>query len=80
MGAPDASDEDLEEALKQASATEFVEELKTRKSAQLGERGIKLSGGQMQRVAIARALIKKPTILMLDEATSAPRREQREGQ
>jgi subfamily B ATP-binding cassette protein MsbA len=71
LGAPSASDEDLDKALEQASAKDFVTELSTRSNSELGERGIRLSGGQMQRVAIARALIKRPTILLLDEATSA---------
>jgi subfamily B ATP-binding cassette protein MsbA len=71
LGAPDATDDDLKQALEQASATEFVADLGGRANSELGERGVRLSGGQMQRVAIARALIKKPTILLLDEATSA---------
>jgi subfamily B ATP-binding cassette protein MsbA len=71
MGSPNATDKELDLALSQAHAKEFVEELNARTTQELGERGIRLSGGQMQRVAIARALIKKPTILLLDEATSA---------
>ena len=71
VGNPDASDDEVVEALSQAHATEFAKELKERKTAELGERGIRLSGGQMQRVAIARALVRKPTVLLLDEATSA---------
>jgi subfamily B ATP-binding cassette protein MsbA len=71
LGLPSASDADLTEALKAAHAEEFVQEMHGRTTQELGERGIRLSGGQMQRVAIARALIRKPTILLLDEATSA---------
>ena len=67
----DASDSEVEEALEMAHAKEFTAQMASRSDSQLGERGSKLSGGQMQRVAIARALIRKPTILLLDEATSA---------
>lgn len=71
IGRPDATDAELTEALKAAHATEFVQEMTGRTTSELGERGIRLSGGQMQRVAIARALVRKPTVLLLDEATSA---------
>ncbi|MHB8635252.1 MAG: ABC transporter ATP-binding protein [Fimbriimonadaceae bacterium] len=71
IGRPDATDAELKEALQAAHATEFAHELTGRTTSELGERGIRLSGGQMQRVAIARALVRKPTVLLLDEATSA---------
>jgi len=71
LGSPDATEDDLKLALKQAHAEEFVREMGQRDTPVLGERGVKLSGGQMQRVAIARALVRQPTILLLDEATSA---------
>jgi subfamily B ATP-binding cassette protein MsbA len=71
LGTPDATDGEVQEALRQANAEEFAQEMCTRSSAELGERGVRLSGGQMQRVAIARALVRKPTVLLLDEATSA---------
>jgi subfamily B ATP-binding cassette protein MsbA len=71
VGAPSASDEEIREALRQAHAEEFTQEMAGRTTNELGERGVRLSGGQMQRVAIARALVRKPTVLLLDEATSA---------
>ncbi|MFI5385701.1 MAG: ABC transporter ATP-binding protein, partial [Fimbriimonadales bacterium] len=71
LGAPDACDQDVATALRMAHAEEFSAGMGERTSAILGERGLKLSGGQMQRVAIARALIRRPTLLILDEATSA---------
>lgn len=71
LGNPDATDDDVAESLRLAHAEEFVREMESRDTPVLGERGVRLSGGQMQRVAIARALIRKPTILLLDEATSA---------
>jgi subfamily B ATP-binding cassette protein MsbA len=71
LGDPCATDEDVRLALKQAYAEEFTKEMHSRTNSDLGERGVRLSGGQMQRVAIARALVRKPTVLLLDEATSA---------
>ncbi len=71
MGQPHASASQVAEALRQAHAEEFVAEMSQRTNSELGERGVKLSGGQMQRVAIARALVRRPRILLLDEATSA---------
>ncbi len=71
LGDPYASDEDVRTALRLAHAEEFAADMRNRTNAELGERGVRLSGGQMQRVAIARALVRKPTVLLLDEATSA---------
>lgn len=71
LGSSDATSEDFTLALEQAHATDFVRDMDNRETPVLGERGVRLSGGQMQRVAIARALIRKPTVLLLDEATSA---------
>jgi ATP-binding cassette subfamily B protein len=70
-GRPDAKDEEVMEAAKQAHAHEFIKDLKYGYETFVGERGIKLSGGQRQRVAIARAILKNAPILILDEATSS---------
>ena len=75
-GKPDATDEELWEAVRKARADEFVPLLsdaqgRTGFDAHVGERGVKLSGGQRQRIAIARVLLKNAPILIMDEATSA---------
>jgi len=70
-GRPDASEEEVRNALSMANALEFVEHLPQGFASQLGERGVKLSGGQRQRVAIARAILANRAILLLDEATSS---------
>lgn len=71
MGKEEATDEEIEEALKMAAAYEFVQELPNGVNTVIGERGHGISEGQAQRVAIARALIKKAPFLILDEATSS---------
>ena len=70
-GRPDASDAEIFEAARAAHIHEFIESLPKRYETAVGERGLKLSGGEKQRVAIARALLKNPRILIFDEATSA---------
>jgi ATP-binding cassette, subfamily B, heavy metal transporter len=70
-GRPDASREDVERAAKAAHIHELIVGLPDGYETQVGERGLKLSGGEKQRVAIARALLKNPAILIFDEATSA---------
>jgi ATP-binding cassette, subfamily B, heavy metal transporter len=70
-GRPEASDEELQQAIRQARLDQFIAKLPDGMQTAVGERGLKLSGGEKQRVAIARALLKNPAILIFDEATSA---------
>jgi ATP-binding cassette subfamily B protein len=70
-GNPSASIEEVHEAARAAQIDGFIKRLPDGYEAQVGERGLKLSGGEKQRVAIARTLLKKPAMLIFDEATSA---------
>jgi ATP-binding cassette subfamily B protein len=70
-GRPEASDAEVIEAARAAHIHDFIEALPAKYETPVGERGLKLSGGEKQRVAIARALLKNPRVLIFDEATSA---------
>ncbi len=70
-GRIDASDDEVWEAIRLAYLAEFIAELPDKENTRVGERGLKLSGGEKQRVSIARALLKQPPIMVFDEATSS---------
>lgn len=70
-GRPSASDEDVKEAIRHAHLDKLIERLPKGYDTEVGERGLKLSGGEKQRVAIARTILKNPSILLFDEATSS---------
>ncbi|MFM7154624.1 MAG: ABC transporter ATP-binding protein, partial [Bacteroidota bacterium] len=70
-GKPDATEQEIEVAARQANAWEFISRFPEGLDTIVGERGLKLSGGQRQRIAIARAILRNPSVLLLDEATSS---------
>lgn len=71
FGNPNATDEEVVQAAKRASAHQFIMDMEKGYDTMIGERGIRLSGGQKQRISIARMMLKEPQIILLDEATSA---------
>ena len=68
---PDATDAEIEEALKKANIYDFVMSQENKLDTMVGNRGLKLSGGEKQRISIARILLRDPALLIFDEATSA---------
>jgi len=70
-GRQDATDEELKDAIRRAQLSKFIARIPDGWNTRVGERGLKLSGGEKQRVGIARVILRDPSVLVLDEATSA---------
>jgi ATP-binding cassette subfamily B protein len=70
-GRVESTDDEVWQAIKLAHLDEFIQQLPEKENTLVGERGLKLSGGEKQRVAIARAILKRPKIMVFDEATSS---------
>ncbi|MGJ8662489.1 MAG: ABCB family ABC transporter ATP-binding protein/permease [Marinicella sp.] len=70
-GRPSATDQEVQQAISMAHLSDFIQQLPEGVDTQVGERGLKLSGGEKQRVAIARTILKQPPIMVFDEATSS---------
>jgi ABC-type multidrug transport system fused ATPase/permease subunit len=70
-GSESATDKEIAHACRQANAIEFIERLPKGFDTIVGDRGVRLSGGQVQRVALARAILRRPCLFILDEATSS---------
>ncbi|MGB3724734.1 MAG: ABC transporter ATP-binding protein/permease [Glaciecola sp.] len=70
-GQPNASEQEIQQAIRLAHLDDFIERLPNKGDTQVGERGLKLSGGEKQRVSIARTILKRPPIMVFDEATSS---------
>jgi len=71
MAKPNATNEEMEQAMRMAEAFQFIQEFPDKMETNVGLAGGQISGGQKQRIGIARAILRNPKVLLLDEATSA---------